>query len=452
MFETEIKSLKSFNAYLVKLTESRLWLKVIIALFLGVGLGLFLSPQNGWISKETADVIGNWLALPGVLFLKLVQMIMIPLIVASIITGISSNDKDNLKKLGGGVLLYFLGTTVVSVTLGTVLSQIFKPGRFLHQQASLEHNKITNTATEDAELSFGLDTIPDAISNLLPDNPLASMVSGEMLSIVIFTIIIGIAVLSLENSLLRPVKLVLSAIQEVCMTVVKWSMLLVPVAVFGLMAQLTSSVGLSSLSGLTYYVGVVILGLLLLVIFYLGLVTLLGKTNPFQFLKKIRDVQLLAFSTTSSAAVMPLSLKTAEEELKVDKTISNFIIPIGATVNMDGTALYQTITTLFIAQAYGLEMSLLNIIVIIVTIVAASIGTPAIPGGGVVILASVLGSVGIPSEGIIIIIGVERLLGMFRTAVNVTGDLTACIVFNTLYGKNRLLVGIESKYKSSFKL
>ncbi|WP_025663238.1 dicarboxylate/amino acid:cation symporter [Aquimarina megaterium] len=434
MFDTEIKSLKSLNDYLVKLVENRLWLKVIIALFLGVGFGLLLSPQNGLISKETADVAGNWLALPGVLFLKLVQMIMIPLIVASIITGIASNDKENLKKLGGGVLLYFLGTTIVSVSIGTIISQLFNPGRFLHQQALSEHNDITSANSEDTELSFGLENIPDAISNLLPENPLASMVSGEMLSIVIFTIIIGVAVLSLENTLLRPVKLLLSAIQEVCMTVVKWSMLLVPIAVFGLMAQLTSSVGLSSLSGLTYYVGVVLFGLLLLVIFYLCLVALLGKSNPFQFLKKIKDVQLLAFSTTSSAAVMPLSLQTAEEELEVDKTISNFIIPIGATVNMDGTALYQTITTLFIAQAYGLEMSLLNIIVVIVTIVAASIGTPAIPGGGVVILASVLSSVGIPSEGIIIIIGVERLLGMFRTAVNVTGDLTACVVFNRFYG------------------
>src|SRR5690554_3544240 len=229
--------------------------------------------------------------------------------------------------------------------------------------------------------------------------------------------------------------MILGAIQEVCMTIVKWSMRLVPIAVFGLMAQLTSSVGLSSLSGLTYYVGVVLLGLLILIIFYLTLVTLIGNINPITFLKKIKDVQLLAFSTTSSAAVMPLSLQTAEEKLNIDKAISNFIIPIGATVNMDGTALYQTITTLFIAQAYGLEMGLLNIIVVIVTIVAASIGTPAIPGGGVVILASVLGSVGIPAEGIIIIIGVERILGMFRTAVNVTGDLTACVVFDRFYGK-----------------
>ncbi len=225
-------------------------------------------------------------------------------------------------------------------------------------------------------------------------------------------------------------------------------MLLVPVAVFGLMAQLTSSVGLSSLAGLGYYVLIVLAGLFLRVVFYLLLVGIVGKVNPFYFLRKIRDAQLLAFSTTSSAAVMPLSLKTAEEELHVDKSVSNFIIPIGATVNMDGTALYQTITTLFIAQVYGLEMSLMSIIVVVITIVAASIGTPAIPGGGVVVLASVLSSVGIPAEGIIIIIGVERLLGMFRTAANVTGDLTACVVFNRFYGNKPISIS-KLKTKTS---
>ncbi len=449
IFDSEIKSLKSLNTYLQKLVENRLWLKVIIALFLGVGLGLLLSPQNGWLTKSTADILGNWLALPGILFLKLVQMIMIPLIVASIITGIASNDKENLKKLGGGVLLYFVGTTTISVTIGVVLATLFKSGSYLHRQATAEHaNELAGAVQGGAELSFGISSIPGAISNLLPENPLAAMVSGEMLSIVIFTIIIGVAVLALPGDLLRPVKLLLSAIQEICMTVVKWAMKLVPLAVFGLMAQLTSSVGLSSLAGLGYYVLVVLGGLLVLVGVYLTLVAVLGKSNPIHFLRKIRDVQLLAFSTTSSAAVMPLSLKTAEEELKVDKSISNFIIPIGATVNMDGTALYQTVTTLFIAQAYGLEMSLLNIIAVVITIVAASIGTPAIPGGGVVILASVLSSVGIPAEGIIIIIGVERLLGMFRTAVNVTGDLTACMVFNRWYGK-KPAIAPHSNFKAA---
>lgn len=433
MFDAEVKTLKSLNTYLQNLVEGKLWLKVIIALFLGVGFGLLLSLQNDWISNETSDILGNWLALPGMLFLKLVQMIMIPLIVASIITGITSNNKEDLKKLGGGVLLYFVCTTIVSVSLGAALALIFKPGRYLHQQAAAEHEEIISSANGDTELSFGLNNMPEIITDLLPENPLASMVNGEMLSIVIFTIIIGVAVLSLTDDMLRPVKLLLSAVQEICMTVVKWAMLLVPVAVFGLMAQLISSVGLNSLAGLGYYVLVVLLGLGLLVIIYLLIVSFVGKINPLQFLTTIRDAQLLAFSTTSSAAVMPLSLQTAEEKLKVNKSISNFIIPIGATVNMDGTALYQTITTLFIAQVYGLEMSMLNIIVVIVTIVAASIGTPAIPGGGVVILASVLSSVGIPAEGIIIIIGVERLLGMFRTAVNVTGDLTACVAFDKWY-------------------
>ncbi|MCK0191971.1 dicarboxylate/amino acid:cation symporter [Arenibacter sp. N53] len=448
MVDTEIKSLKSLHHYLQKLVENRLWLKVIIALFLGVGVGLLLSPQNGWITKNTADALGNWLALPGMLFLKLVQMIMIPLIVASIITGIASNNKENLKRLGGGVLLYFISTTIISVTIGTILALIFRPGKYLHQQAEVGHaNAVANTA-ESSELSFGINDIPNAITNLLPENPLASMVSSEMLSIVIFTIIIGVAVLSLTDDLLKPVKLLLGAIQEICMTVVKWAMLLVPIAVFGLMAQLTSSVGLNSLRGLGFYVLVVLIGLLILVGIYLVLVSILGRSNPLTFLRKITDVQLLAFSTTSSAAVMPLSLKTAEEGLIVDASISNFIIPIGATVNMDGTALYQTITTLFIAQAYGLEMGLLNIIVVVVTIVAASIGTPAIPGGGVVILASVLSSVGIPAEGIIIIIGVERLLGMFRTAVNVTGDLTACMVFNRFYG-NKMEGSKETDVKAN---
>ncbi len=439
LFNNEIKSLKSLHIYLQKLVEGKLWLKVIIGLFLGVGLGLLISPQNGWVDKTVADTLGNWLALPGILFLKLVQMIMIPLIVASIITGIVSNDKETLKKLGGGVLLYFIGTTAISVTIGSMLAQLMKPGSLIHQQASAEHKQTVGAAKDELGLSFDLNSIPEAISELLPENPLASMVSGEMLSIVIFAIIIGVAIISLAEELLRPIKLLLSAIQEICMTVVKWAMILVPVAVLGLMAQLTSSVGLSSLTGLSYYVFVVLVGLLILVVIYLLFVTFFGKRNPILFLKKIKDVQLLAFSTTSSAAVMPLSLKTAEEELQVDTTVSNFIIPIGATVNMDGTALYQTTTTLFVAQAYGLEMSLFNIITVVITIVAASIGTPAIPGGGVVVLASVLSSSGIPAEGIIIIIGVERLLGMFRTAVNVTGDLTACMVFNRFYGNNQML-------------
>lgn len=435
MFELEKTTLKSLNIYLQKLVEGRLWLKVIIALFLGVGAGILISPGMGWVPAEVSEVMGNWLALPGKLFLKLVQMIMIPLIFASIVSGIAGNDQEQLKKMGLGVVIYFVFTTAISITLGTIITLLIKPGDLIHELTMANGGSEAVNVAGNNKTMFGWEEIPNAISDLLPDNPLASMVTGEMLSIVIFTIIIGIAITSLSKEMQRPILHLFSAIQEICMTIVKWAMRLVPVAVFGLMAQLSSSIGVASITGIGLYVLVVLLGLFLLLLLYSAIVGIIGKMNPLDFLKKIRDVQLLAFSTTSSAAVMPLSLKTAEDKLKVSPSVSNFIIPIGATVNMDGTAIYQCITTLFIAQAYGLEMSLMNIVLVMVTLVAASIGTPAIPGGGVVILASVLQGAGIPTEGIVIIIGVERVLGMFRTAINVTGDLTACIAFNRWSGE-----------------
>jgi Na+/H+-dicarboxylate symporter len=218
------------------------------------------------------------------------------------------------------------------------------------------------------------------------------------------------------------------------MIVVSWAMILVPYAVFGLMAALLSRTGIDIFLGLGYYMVVVITGLIVLMIFYLLLVLFIVKKNPLHFLRAIREPQLLAFSTASSAAVMPISMKTADEKLGVSSTISDFVIPVGATINMDGTALFQCVTTIFMAQAYGIELSLINVVLITFTVVAASIGTPAIPGGGVSILASVLQSAGIPIDGLIVIIGIDRILGMFRTAVNVTGDLTACLIFNKFYG------------------
>lgn len=432
LFESEIKSLSSLNSQLQRYVDKRLWLKVVIAIFLGVGVGFMLSPSSGWFTKEFGQSIGSWLALPGTLFLKLVQMIMIPLIFASIVRGITSNDQEQLKKMGGGVILYFISTTVVSILIGVVISLALQPGKMLPQQSKEAEFGVP---TIESGEGFDFKNVPNAITDLLPENPLASMVTGEMLSIVIFTIIIGIAITSLSKEMKQPIEKLLGAIQEICMTVVNWAMKLVPVAVFGLMAQLSASLGLNSLIGLGFYVLVVLIGLVLLLGFYGLILFILGKENPFKFFGKIKEVQLLAFSTTSSAAVMPLSLKTAEETLKVKPSVSNFIIPIGATVNMDGTAVYQCITTMFIAQAYGMDLDLMNTILIMFTLVAASIGTPAIPGGGVVILASVLQSAGIPTEGIVIIIGVERVLGMFRTAVNVTGDLTACVVFNRFQKK-----------------
>lgn len=425
----EYLSLNTLSHYLQRLVSSKLWVKVLIALALGVVAGIMLSPNFGWVSKELSTVIGNWLSLPGKLFLKLVQMIMIPLIFTSIISGIVGTSGDQLKKMGVRILLYFIFTTAVAISLGVLLVSFFKPGASIFRKGAFKLSESQVNLIDNNGTNSFFD-IPNAISNLLPENPLASMVSGEMLSIVIFSIIIGIAITQLTKKEENPITSLLYAVQEICMTIVSWAMRLVPYAVFGLIAQLISGIGLDSLAGIGFYVGVVILGLAILLIFYMLLLAIFGRTNPFTFMKNIVDVQLLAFSTTSSAAVMPLSIKTANEKLGVSPQISNFIVPIGATINMDGTALFQCISTIFIAQAYGIEISLVNIGLIMVTIVAASIGTPSIPGGGVVVLASVLQSANIPTEGIVIIIGVERVLGMFRTAINVTGDLTACVLFN----------------------
>lgn len=428
----ELRPLNALSVHLDRLIKGRLWLKVIIGLFLGAGLGVLINPSSGFVSESLSLSLANWLDLPGQIFMRLVQMIMIPLIFASIISGIVSNTSDNLKTFGLRLLLYFVFTTFVAISLGLLVTLLMEPGIFIYEMGGFPSSgeNVIETATK----SNPMENIPETISKLMPDNPLEAILTGEMLGVVMFTIIIGVAITQLENETGRPIIRFVEAIQKICMTVVSWAMMLVPYAVFGLMAALLSKIGVEIFLGLGYYMLVVVVGLILLVIFYLMMVFVVTRNNPFTFLGLIREPQLLAFSTASSAAVMPLSMKTADEKLKVSSNISDFVIPIGATINMDGTALFQCVTTIFMAQAYGIELSLINIVLVTFTVVAASIGTPAIPGGGVIILASVLQSVGIPIDGLIVIIGIDRILGMFRTAVNVTGDLTASVIFNKFYG------------------
>ena len=428
----EIRPLNNLSVHLDRLIKGRLWLKVIIGLVLGAGLGVLLNPSTGLVSENLSLGLANWLDLPGQVFMRLVQMIMIPLIFASIISGIVGNTTENLKTFGFRLLLYFVFTTAISIIIGLLVTLVMKPGEYIFKLGGFPNNSVGESiATEAPDL---IDNIPTTISNLIPNNPLESILMGEMLGVVIFTIIIGIAITQLQNETARPIIRFTEAIQKICMIVVSWAMILVPYAVFGLMAALLSRTGIDIFLGLGYYMVVVVIGLILLMIFYLVLVLLVLKKNPFKFLQAIREPQLLAFSTASSAAVMPISMKTADEKLGVSSNISDFVIPVGATINMDGTALFQCVTTIFMAQAYGIELSIINLILITFTVVAASIGTPAIPGGGVIILASVLQSAGIPVDGLIVIIGIDRILGMFRTAVNVTGDLTACMIFNKYYG------------------
>ena len=429
----EFRPLNNLSIYLERLIEGRLWLKVIIGLVLGAGLGIFLNPDAGLISEDASATVANWLDLPGNIFMKLIHMIMIPLIFTSIISGIVSNVSENLKTFGLGLAGYFLMTTAVAISLGVAVAYIFKPGQFIAAQGGFDSSSASSDSTLPEPQMF--NNIPESISNLIPSNPLESILTGEMLSVVIFTLIIGVAITQLSQTTASPMIRFVEAIQKICMVIVGWAMRLVPYAVFGLMAALLSRTGIEVLLGLGYYILVVLIGLAMLLLFYLIIVAFVGRTNPFRFLRNIKEPQLLAFSTASSAAVMPLSMKTADEKLGVSSHISDFVIPIGATVNMDGTALFQCVTVLFMAQGYGIDLSVMNVLLITVTVVAASIGTPAVPGGGVIILASVLQSSGIPTEGLLIIIGIDRVLGMFRTAVNVTGDLTAAVVFNRFYGR-----------------
>lgn len=428
----EFKSLNRLSFHLEHLIKGRLWLKVIIGLLLGAGIGVLLNPSTGILSENTSLRIADWMDLPGQIFMRLVQMIMIPLIFTSIITGIVGNTSENLKTFGLRLLLYFVFTTTVAILIGVVVTLVLQPGQYIFDLGGFPNSGKRQIVPDEQTDLIG--NIPNAISNLIPNNPLESILTGEMLGVVIFTIIIGVAITQLRQQTAVPIIRFSEAVQKICMIVVSWAMMLVPYAVFGLMAALLSRTSIEVFLGLGYYMGVVLLGLMLLLTFYLLLVFIVAKKNPFKFLKAIRDPQLLAFSTASSAAVMPLSMKTADEKLGVSSNISDFVIPIGATINMDGTALFQCVTTLFMAQAYGIELSILSILLIIFTVVAASIGTPAIPGGGVIILTTVLQNAGIPIDGLIIIIGIDRILGMFRTAVNVTGDLTACIIFNKFYG------------------
>ena len=430
------RSLKYLTGYLDKLVKGRLWMKVLLAMFLGIGTGILLGPSVGLLPEKTAATIGNWLAMPGQLFLAVVQMIVIPLIFSSLIRGLAaSEDMDKLRSMGLKVVVYFLGTTVVAIVIGMGLAGIVRPGDYIDPQAMRQFTGAALPAASETlgELP-GLAELPSSIVGLLPSNPMTALVETEMLQIVIFAIFFGIALLAMPPDKAKPLLEFMGSLQEVCMTVVRWAMLLAPLAVFGLLARLTSTVGLDVLLGMAVYVGTVLLGLFILLVMYLVIVATAGKISPWKFLKAAREVMLLAFSTSSSAAVMPLSIQTADHGLGVRPSISQFIVPLGATINMNGTALYQGVATVFLAQVFGVDLSLAALAFVVVTAVSASIGAPATPGVGIIILATLLEGVGVPASGVALIIGVDRILDMSRTAINVTGDLTACVVMDRLVG------------------
>jgi Na+/H+-dicarboxylate symporter len=323
-------------------------------------------------------------------------------------------------------------TTTVAIGIGISVALLIKPGHYIdsHQvQLALGGKQVSLLPAETPAIP-GLEELPQKLVTMLPSNPLTSMVEGQMLQVVLFAIIFGMALIMMAPAQSKPLLDVLGSLLEVCMTVVRVAMRLAPYAVFGLMAQLTTKIGLDALLGMGMYVGTVLIGLGILLGFYLTVVFLIGRMKPREFLTHAREVMLLAFSTSSSAAVLPLTLKTSQDKLKVRSSVAQVVIPLGATINMDGTALYQGVAAIFLAQVFGIDLSTGQMLLIIITAVGASIGAPGTPGVGIIILAMVLESVNIPIAGIALIMGVDRMLDMSRTAINVSGDLVASTVMN----------------------
>ena len=406
------KNIKYLTGSVTRLIRTRLWLQVLVALILGTITGVLLSPHMGWLDQEMAFTIGEWLALPGKIFLAFIQMIVVPLILASIIRGIAAaSDIQQLKSTGLWLGVYFIATTIAAVIIGIALGLSFKPGNYVDAKAllaetpaamvqaqSLEQKVDEMAAQEDA---LTLQTVPGKVTELLPTNPMSSIVEGEMLQIVIFSIVIGIGLLSLSPGSSRPLLDLFGSIQSVCMAVVGAVMTMAPLAVFGLLAQAMIKAGPQVITGLGVYSGVVILGMAILLGFYLLIVMLLARRSGLAFLRAAREPFLLAFSTDSSAATMPITVTSAEEELKVRPSIAQFIVPLGATVNMGGTALYQGLATIFMAQMFQIDLPLTTLLALVVTAVGASIGTPAVPGVGIIVLATLLSSVGVPLTGLV---------------------------------------------------
>jgi Na+/H+-dicarboxylate symporter len=341
-----------------------------------------------------------------------------------------------LGRIGTETIVFFLSTTIAACLIGFLIGWVIQPGALIdggHLLGAADPTaRAVASAAEEAARQAGAASPPmtERIVSFLPANPHRALAEGDTLQVVIVAAILGLALLRVDRKTAAPLLDLMAGLQAVAMVVVQVAMRVAPIAVFGLMVRLAADLGVQAVAGLAVYVGCVLLGLALLLCLYLALAWSLAGWGPLRFLKTAREAMLLAFSTSSSAAVMPVSLRTAETGFRIRDGVARFVIPLGATVNMGGTALYQAVATLFLAQIFGIELGLGELGMILVMAVGAAIGSPGAPGVGIVILATILESVGIPAAGIALVIGVDRLLDMCRTVANVAGDLTAALVID----------------------
>ncbi len=407
--------------------------KIIIALVLGAVVGLSIN----MISPTLFTVLDDWIFYPlGKIFTSSINLLVVPLVFFSIILGTASlGDPKKLGRIGAKTVAYFFVTTAIAITIAMTLAIVISPGT----RGAFDVGNVTYEATE-------APSIIDTFLNIIPSNPFTALSEGNMLQIILMSVLIGFALTSLGEKTKGIVQLVEQG-NELMMYLVTLIMKLAPYGTFGLIATAVGNQGLSAMKAMGLYAMVVILATLLhAIVTYGGTIALLAKKSPVWFFKNFAPAISVAFSTSSSNATLPISMEVAQDQLGIKKSVSSFVQPLGATINMDGTAIMQGVATIFIAQVYGIELGMGALVTVVVTAVLASVGTAGAPGVGLIMLAMVLSSVGLPVEGIGLILGIDRLLDMVRTALNITGDATCALLISEQETKRELVV-VEDDYE-----
>lgn len=383
-------------------------------IFLGLVLGIIV----GFLLQGAPEIADTYIKPFGTLFINMIKMIIVPLVFSSLIVGAASiGDIKSLGRIGGKTVLYYLLTTAVAVSIGLALATIMNPGAGLSIPIGAE------MAGKDAP------SIITTILNIIPKNPLKGLVDGNILQVIAFALFLGVGCAVLPDNKGKPFLAFFESLSEIMYKITAFIMELAPYGIFALIAPVFAKYGVDVLKPLAMVILAVYIGCILhAVIVYSTAVKLIANISPKEFFKGVMPATMTAFSTTSSSGTLPVTIRSVRDNLGVSEKISSFVLPLGATINMDGTALYQGVCALFIAQVYGIDLSMAQMATIVLTATLGSIGTAGVPGGGFIMLSLVLQSVGLPLEGLVLIAGIDRLLDMARTAVNVTGDASAAVI------------------------
>ncbi|MGQ0722732.1 MAG: dicarboxylate/amino acid:cation symporter [Candidatus Eiseniibacteriota bacterium] len=417
--------------------QTRSW-PILVGLVAGAAAGLagnaMLPPETvAWTARNVAEPLGQ-------VFLRVIFMVVIPLVFSALTLGVVRiGDARSLGRVGARTLLLTVVLSVVSVAIGITLANVVGPGMRLPEEKRLElRERYAEEPVAAVEQAKRAKTVRDSLLDIIPKNPLQEMVGaldgsspgGGMLAVMFFAVIVGAALAGTRDRT-APVVAVLEGVYEVCMTIIGWAMRLAPLGVAGLVFSLTAVLGFDILTTLAWYVATVIAGLLLhLLGTYSALVGLFGRLSPRRFFGRIGEVMLTAFATSSSNATLPTTLRVAEANLGVRRDVASFVLTVGSTANQNGTALFEGVTVLFLAQVFGVHLDLMAQVTVVLMSVLAGVGTAGVPGGSLPLIAILLQRVGIPPEGLGIILGVDRLLDMCRTTVNVTGDVAVAVCVN----------------------